>query len=70
MFSPFAKKASNFYPSAKISKTNTTKISVTRKEKSLKGGENKEKKFENKISHISTALILLSWERFFVSPRN
>ena len=43
------KKRSNFYPSAKISKTNTTKISVTRKEKRLKGGENKERKFENKI---------------------
>jgi hypothetical protein len=44
-----SKKISYFYPSAKISKTTTTKISVTRKEESLKGGENKERKFENKI---------------------
>ena len=46
---PCEQKRSNFYPSAKISKTNTTKINVTRKEKRLKGGENKERKFENKI---------------------
>ena len=46
---PVRKKYLIFHPSAKISKTNATKISVTRKEESLKGGENKERKFENKI---------------------